>query len=219
MIRGRLVVAFMAGIAAMPGLCAEKIRIVNEGGIRDEWTLAPDAKLPVPAYPKAYQAGQAETCVAIGYLLNPDGTTSDFALLKAWSAAEPKTGRDAFWAAFAGDASNALAHWKFIPRPEVESPRQVYTVATFLFASNAPAELRKRCAIPNLALRLLELRQDNKARRRMASNGLFERLDIDPMLEQRYRDQERQREQMQRGGDWPPTPPSPPPPSPPSGSG
>ena len=37
----------------------DKIRIVNEGGIRDEWTLAPGTKLPVPAYPKSHEAIQA----------------------------------------------------------------------------------------------------------------------------------------------------------------
>lgn len=211
----------MASLLGAQANASDKIRILNEGGIRDEWTLAPGAKLPVPAYPEAYAASQAETCVAIGYLLNPDGTTSDFALLKAWSAAEPKKDRETYWGVFAQHASNALAHWAFVPRPEVGSPRPVYTVATFLFASSSPVELRKRCAIPNLVLRLVELRQDNKAKRRMAGNDLFDRLDIDPGLEQRYRDQERQREQMMQHREvpvkTPPPPPPPPPPTPPGG--
>lgn len=213
-------VALVAAMLAGDADASEKIRIVNEGGIRDEWMLAPGAKLPVPAYPEAYAGNQAETCVAIGYLLNPDGTTSDFALLKAWGAAEPRKDRDTYWGVFAQHASNALAHWAFVPRPEVTSPRPVYTVATFLFASSSPVELRKRCAIPNLALRLVELRQDNKAKRRMAGNDLFDRLDIDPGLEQRYQEQARQQEQAQRSYERPPMAPSPlPPPPPPPGGG
>lgn len=209
----------LALVASMNALAADKIRIVNEGGIRDAWMLAPGAMLPAPAYPKAYEANKAEACVAIGYLLNADGTTSDFAMLNAWSAAEPKRDRDAYWTTFAQDASNALALWKFVPRPEVASPKQVYTVATFLFASANPAELRKRCAIPNLGMRLVELRYDAKLARRMASQDIFARLDIDPTMETRYREQERQRNDAMRARNAipPPQAPSPPPPTPPSG--
>lgn len=194
----------------------DKIRVVNEGGIRDAWALAPGAMLPVPAYPAAYAADQGETCVAIGYLLNADGSTSDFALLKSWSASEPKRDRDAFWSAFANDASNALARWKFVPRPEVASPEPVYTVATFLFASKNAAELRKRCAIPSLAFRIVELRQSGKVRRRMSGFQVFDRLAIDPALEQRYNEQLRVNEQIGRDVE-PELPPTPDVPSPPSG--
>lgn len=216
MIHRRLSFALLMLAICTLAQAGNKIGIVNEGGIRDAWMLAPGAKLPAPAYPEAYAANQAEACVAIGYLLNADGTTSDFAMLNAWSAAEPKRDRDAYWTAFAQDASNALALWKFLPRPEVASPKPVYTVATFLFASANPAELRKRCAIPNLGMRLVELRHDSRLARRMASQDVFARLDIDPMMETRYREQERQRNDALRSRDKipPPQTPSPPPPQP-----
>ena len=181
----RLTWGLLALAALSVAHAEDKIRIVNEGGIRDEWTLAPGTKLPVPAYPKAHEANQAEACVAIGYLLNADGTTSDFALLKAWSAAEPKRDVDGYWTEFARGASDALARWKFMPRPEVASPRPVYTVATFMFAASNQMELRKRCAIPNLAMRLAELRHDTRMSRKMAAQTIFTRLDIDPALESR----------------------------------
>lgn len=212
-----LVLALAAGGQAT---AAEKIRVVNEGGIRDAWTLAPGAKLPVPAYPVEYVASQAEACVSIGYLLNPDGGTSDFALLKSWSANEPKQDRDAYWTAFANAASGALAHWRFQPRPEVSSSRAVYTVATFVFASANAQETRKRCGIPNLAMRIVELRQNTKARRRMSGNTLFDQLDIDPSLEARYRDELYKRDSMRQQDSEPQPPPTPPPtpqPNPPSG--
>lgn len=212
---------FLAGLLALAACAAvhaeDKIRIANEGGIRDAWTLPPGATLPVPAYPEAYRANQAEACLAIGYLINADGTTSDFALLKAWSAQEPQRDRDAYWSAFANDAAAALALWRFAPRPEVKAPRPVYTVATFLFASAAPSETRKHCAIPNLAMRLVELRHDGKASKKMAGQGIFGRLDIDPALESRYREMERQRDEAMRPKDVPVRPSPTPPPTPPSG--
>lgn len=219
---GKLHVAGLVLLLTASGqaAAAEKIRVVNEGGIRDAWTLAPGAKLPVPAYPVEYAASQAEACVAIGYLLNPDGSTSDFALLKSWSASEPMQGRDAYWTAFANAASGALARWHFQPRPEVSSPRAVYTVATFVFASANVQETRKRCGIPNLAMRIVELRQNTKARRRMSSNMLFDQLDIDPSLEARYRDELYKRDAMRQRESEPQPPPMPPPtpqPTPPSG--
>lgn len=190
------VVAMLCSVLAAGQLHAqtqEKIAIVSEGGIRDAWTLAPGAGLPVPAYPKAYEASGAEVCVAVGYLLNADGTTSDFALLKSWSSDEPKSGRDDYWATFAGDASNALARWTFTPRPEVSAAKPVYTVATFLFGARNAGELRSRCAIPNLITRLVELRYDPKAGRKMAFTRIFDRLDIDPSMVTRV-DQQRRSE-------------------------
>lgn len=169
----------------------EKIAIANEGGIRDRWMLAPGASLPVPAYPKAYQASGAEVCVAIGYMLNADGTTSDFSLLKSWSADEPKRHKDEYWSTFAADASAALARWKFAPRPDVTEPKPVYTVATFLFGAANATELRRKCAIPSLTTRLVELRHDPKAGRKMAFAAVFDRLDLDPGMVTRVEQQRR----------------------------
>lgn len=169
----------------------EKIPVVSEGGIRDRWMLAPGATLPVPAYPKAYAANNAEVCLAIGYVLNADGTTSDFSLLKSWSADEPKLQRNEYWSTFAADASAALARWKFAPRPDVTEPKPVYTVATFLFGATNATELRRKCAIPSLTTRLVELRYDAKAGRKMAFAGVFDRLDLDPGMVTRVDQQRR----------------------------
>ncbi len=169
----------------------EKIAIANEGGIRDRWMISPGANLPVPAYPKAYEASGQEVCVAIGYVLNADGTTSDFSLLKSWSADEPKLHKDEYWSTFAADASAALARWKFAPRPDVPEPKPVYTVATFLFGAVNATELRRKCAIPSLSTRLVELRYDAKAGRKMAFAGIFDRLDLDPGMVTRVDQQRR----------------------------
>lgn len=189
--RWSLCVLLMLASAASVAQTQDKIRVVNEGGISHAWTLPPGSKLAVPAYPVEYADNQAEVCVAIGYLLNADGNTSDFALLKSWSAREPRQKREAYWGAFARAASTALSQWRFIPKPDVAVPRQVYTVATFVFASPNLRETSKRCAIPNLGQRLVELRHDNRARRRMSAVDVFDRLDLDPALEAHYLNNQR----------------------------
>src|SRR5688500_16753070 len=48
-----LMAGVVAAAVAAPGLAAEKVRIVNEGGIKDQWTLAEGTKLAAPGYPAA----------------------------------------------------------------------------------------------------------------------------------------------------------------------
>lgn len=197
-----------------PALAQNKIRVVDEGGIRDAWTLAPGATLAAPPYPSGLSANPVEACVSIGYLLNKDGTTSDYALLRAWSADPPKVAdQDAYWGAFADVSAAALSTWRFQPRPEAGTPEPVYTAATFLFAAKDPQAVRSRCESANLARRIVELRDDRKSRRRMA-NGIFDRLDIDPALEDIYRVGEKLRADI-RHQPPPPAPTRPPPPPPP----
>ncbi len=221
MVRRQMLYGLVALLICVSAQAEDRIRVANEGGIRDDWTLPPGAKLAVPAYPSRYADSKADVCVAIGYLLNPDGTTSDFSLLKGWAEQEPRQEREAYWKTFAGGASAALSTWKFVPRSDSVTPRAVYTVATFVFGSAASLELRKRCVIPNLAQHLLELRHDNRLKRRMAEKGLFDRLDIDPLLEQRYQDLYRRNDEAIRPIEPPPTPSPPPspPPNPPAGGG
>lgn len=174
----RFLAGCLAGALCAPVLAAEGIRVVNEGAIRDEWTLPQGYKLAMPEYPAGYASQPASVCVAIGYLINPDGSTSDFALLKSWTSADvPNKDSQDYWTAFANAAAQALSQWRFQPRPEVKAPRPVYTVATMMFA--ASPDLRTHCAIPNLAIRLRELRQDQSARRKM-NTALFDRLELDP---------------------------------------
>lgn len=192
MIRIREMIALLLGATlSMSVYAAEKIQIVNEGGIGESWALPAGGRLAVPSYPGQYAEHQAEVCVAVGFLLNENGTASDFSLLKSWSASEPKRGADEYWAAFAGAAAEALAQWQFVPKPGIATIKPIYTAVTFLFAPSEPRELRKRCAIPQLAERIFELHQDGRARRRMAKNDIFKRLELDPVLEERNRIGER----------------------------
>jgi hypothetical protein len=177
-----LLLAAMAALA-LPGAAAERIPVVDEGAIGDRWSAVPGTMF-APAYPEAYAAGNERVCVVIGYLLNADGHTSDFSLLKSWTSGSNARSRTEFWEAFAGDSSRVLSVWKFRARPGVTSPHPVYTAATFVFGPGNPAETKAHCAIPDLSRHLAELRYDTRAGRLM-SGGIFSRLDIDPAAEVR----------------------------------
>lgn len=215
MLSRTLLLAVLATLA-LPVAASERIRIVNEGGIKDEWTLPPGAKLAAPSYPAEYAESPEDVCVVIGYLVNPDGHTSDFALLKSWSSGDNSSSRTEFWEAFARAASGALAQWQFAPRPEVKSPRPTYTVGTFVFGSQASQGLREQCVIRDVPTRLVELRYDRRAGKLM-TRGIFKQLAIDPALEDRVW----QKMRLANGSDIndaeimarrsPPPPPPPPP--------
>src|SRR4249919_350153 len=163
---------------------ADRIPVTNEGGIRDRWLLADGVTLAAPVYPQEFVRRGDEVCVAVGYLVNADGSTSNYALVKAWSSAgatsEPAPG---YWSAFAEAAADALKQWRFKPRPEVTAATPVYTVGTFVFGMRgARNELRQRCIVPNLAARLRELKAG--ARR----NAMLESLDLDPASDRLQQD-------------------------------
>ena len=153
------------------------IPVVNEGGIKDKWMLAEGVPLAVPQYPPQFVRRHDTVCVGLGYLLNPDGTTSDFALVKAWTSAGAKEPEEGYWGSFAESAANALRQWRFKPRPEVAQAQPVYTIATFVFGGTGAAnEFRSRCAVPKLAVRLRELRA---AKDRRVATSVLDRLDLE----------------------------------------
>lgn len=141
-----------------------KARVANEGEIRDEWRIADGVKLGAPGYPGAFADRGESVCVAMGYRINPDGTTGNYTLLKAWSGTsgdrEPAEG---FWDAFAQASAAALGEWKFAPRQPGASPRAVDTVATMTFSGARavePSELRARCRIDDLTAYLEQVKLD-----------------------------------------------------------
>jgi hypothetical protein len=131
------------------------IAVANEGGIRDKWMLADGAQLAAPGYPAEFAPDMRNVCMALGYKINPDGTTSDFQVLKQWnSATEDKEPQPGFWEAFARAGAAAVGQWRFKPRPEVTSATPVFTVATLNFQATRDitgADLRAHCKIDDLA--------------------------------------------------------------------
>lgn len=125
--------------------------IAGEGRIGDRWMLADGATLATPVYP-AHLAGRGDdVCVALGYRIQPDGRTSDFAVLKQWSSAGDRQQED-YWRAFAEAGADALSQWRFQARPGVAA-RSTYTVATVVFSADPGdgAASREHCRIDDLA--------------------------------------------------------------------
>jgi hypothetical protein len=175
--------------AALPALAAgnDRIRIANEGQIGDQWSLVPGTQL-MPPYPEAYAKDPEQVCMVIGYLVNADGTTSDFALLKSWASGSNARSRGDFWGDFADLASRAVAQWRYSPK-DPASAKPVYTSTTFVFGNVDDAlETKTHCEVADLSDRLAELRYDGRAGR-MMSQGIFGQLDIDPYVDERRRQQ------------------------------
>ena len=151
-------------VLASGAYAQDRVRIANEGGIRNDWMLAPGAKLSAPGYPGAFAKTGDDVCVAVGYRIQPDGSTSDFSLLKAWSSQSGEgEAVEGYWDAFSQASVAALQQWKFAPRPEVGTPIRVDTVATMTFTgmqSVDAATLRGKCKIEDLAAFLEQVKVD-----------------------------------------------------------
>ena len=132
---------------------AERMNIVSEGGTAKDWQPAPGEVPATPGYPGIIADKSDEVCVSVGYMLNKDGSTSDFALLKSWSAKHSGDELSKYVDPFARNALAAVQRWRFVPAPDNRKPHSAYTAATFAFSTNANADqaaLRVRCQIENL---------------------------------------------------------------------
>lgn len=159
----RLLVACVLTLVSLHVVAEEqRPRIVNEGGIKDQWTLAEGVPLAAPGYPAHLVEQGDSVCLALGYAIQPDGSTSDFSVVKSWSSSG--TQPDAYWEAFAQASAGAVSQWKFAPRQGVNRPRLTYTVATMQFMGTPAmdgAELRGHCRVEDLAAMVDEKRRNN----------------------------------------------------------
>ena len=176
--------ALLGALIAFAALAQEGIRVVNEGSIRDKWMLKPGVPLTVPSYPMHLAKRADEVCVALGYLVNPDGTLSDFALLKSWTSAGDDEPEPGYWSAFAEAAGDALKQWRLQPRPEVTHAEPVFTVGTFVFGSQGGAAAREHCKIPNLVVLLRDLEH---AKGHRQTPEILSRLDLRDEMDYRRR--------------------------------
>jgi len=169
---GGVAAAVMSGLSFVASASDQKppeankpeVAIASEGRIGNKWMLAVD-KLAMPQYPDGYAKEARDVCIALGYEIAPDGSTSGYRVLKQWNsqtqAIEPV---DGFWANFANAGVDAVSQWKFKPRPEVTAPQPVFTVATLTWQTRQdtnPATLRGKCRIDDLAV---FLRNDGQVR-------------------------------------------------------
>ena len=144
----------LAGALMLAGaatVAAERIDIVSEGAHNKIW--APPAQPLAPAYPAIVKEND-QVCVGVGYMIEKDGSTSGFMVLKSWSRAHG-SGDKANPAIdpFARNALAAVQQWKFVPL-EAGKERKVYTATTFAFdreASGDAAALKDKCVVSNLS--------------------------------------------------------------------
>lgn len=148
-----VLMAAMGAAWAQDGGPAKQQIVANEGKIGDRWALADGVQLAVAQYPAALAPRGDDACIALGYQINEDGTTSDFAVLKQWNSAngedEPEAG---YWQQFAQSGADALSQWRFKPRPEAGAVRPTYTVATLSFkgGKGQGGDVASHCRIDDL---------------------------------------------------------------------
>lgn len=111
---------------------------------------------PADALAGPVDPGQApgDTCVNLGFLVDRDGATSQFVLLRGWNSAGAGDERAArVLDGYASSAAAAVRSWRFRATAANDKRRPVYTSATFVFparrASDA-APVRARCLIADL---------------------------------------------------------------------
>lgn len=148
-----LVTALLAVLGS--AAAADKATILSEGGAAQYWRPVPES-IAMPAYPGIIADKSEDVCVGVGYMLNTDGSTSDFAVLNAWgSKTDPKTKpTDPHFLPFAQNALAAVQRWKFSSTSGSGSMvKPIYTAATFAFSTTAGADaaaLRRNCTIADL---------------------------------------------------------------------
>jgi hypothetical protein len=148
--------AFVLGLApAIGALAADRTNVVNESASVKIWAPDPAHARTMPGYPSTFADKSEDACVSIGYLLNRDGSTSDYTMLKSWGAKTPDNSRNRnHLDALAQAAVATVQSWHFVPAPGNRAKIQpIYTAATFSFTSNASADresLNSHCRIADL---------------------------------------------------------------------
>lgn len=145
--------AALALVLAGAAVAQDRLSIVNEGDTASLWRPVAEA-YAMPAYPGIVADKSEDVCVSVGYMLKEDGTTSDFAVLKAWgSRTEKAKPTDPHFLPFAQNALAAVQRWRFDSVAGATAKlRPVYTSATFAFSTTgADVEgLKKHCRIGDL---------------------------------------------------------------------
>ncbi|WP_140909169.1 energy transducer TonB [Cognatiluteimonas lumbrici] len=170
----------VAGLAllAAGANAQQRERVANEGTIGDKWMLEDGTTLATPVYPATQASRGDNVCVALGYRIEPDGSTAHFRVLQQWSSAGSRQTDPAYWEAFARAAADAVAQWRFQPRADAGTPVPTVTVATLTFNGDptaASADIGGNCRIVNLNDRLAQLGIKRFSDRSITAHGEFHR--------------------------------------------
>lgn len=169
----RVALAVGALLAAVCASAASRVGIVSEHTLAETWIPAPDAPRVVPGYPASASESTGDVCVNIGFMIEADGKTSNFAELRSWSSATPDAAPPAKLAQpFVQSAAAAVSMWRFVPTKGKARP--VYTSASFAFdrsRTQAAEAIRAHCRIEDLAGLIAHARSEQARRRHAGRDG------------------------------------------------
>jgi hypothetical protein len=149
--------ALMAAGVAFAGRSA----IVNEQEAAQSWKPDPTQKKFVPGYPSTAANPRSDVCVTIGYLIQKDGSTTNFTELKSWSSDSPdRAPKPSESAPYVQIAAAVVSRTKYVRvEPKVHP---VYTSSTFAFdgsKSLGEQAIRAHCLIEDLPKYVAELKE------------------------------------------------------------
>lgn len=151
-------------------VAAERITIVSESKSSELWSPAPGAVRVIAGYPTGVVDKSQDVCVNIGYLINKDGTTSNFTQMKAWSRRSPGVEpKPESVQPFVQSAAAAVSMWRLAPRSG--KARAIYTSATFAFDGSktaTPEQIRANCSIGDLPKFVAEAKREEDRRGNLA---------------------------------------------------
>lgn len=158
---------------------ADKASILSEGAASQFWRPIPET-MAMPAYPAIVADKSEDVCIGVGYMLNPDGSTSDFALLSAWGSktavAKPT---DPHFLAFSQNSMASVQRWKFASIGGVNAKvKPIYTAATFAFSTAQGADVaavRGHCTIADLPDFIAKAQAEAYDRRGNLNKGILDR--------------------------------------------
>ena len=147
--------ALLASGLAAAAFASTTPAIISEGGANAFWRqVTPDA---VPPFPASAPDKSEDVCIGVAYLINADGKTSDFAMLKSWTSKREKgIPAGEAYAPFSQGAVAAVMQRRYAPAQASAggaSVTPVYTASTFAFSQRPDADvqaLRAHCMVDDL---------------------------------------------------------------------
>ena len=148
----RILLASALLLSLVAPVVAERIDIISEGKANKVWNAPADPL--APGWPSTVTSND-QVCVGVGYMIEKDGSTSGFLVLKAWSRDHGEGDKAAHAIdPFARNVLAAVQQWKFTP-VSAGKERKIYTATTFAFDKDAQgdaAALKERCMVDNLSV-------------------------------------------------------------------
>lgn len=143
-------VVLATSLAFAASASAQRVIIVSEQDVAKSWSVSPETAGFVAAYPAAVPDKSQDVCVNLGFMINADGSTSNYTLVKAWSSA---TADDQavlrVTEPFVQNVAAVVQRRKFVPAAK---PRMVYTSVTMAFRGGQAGaeEIRAHCLVADL---------------------------------------------------------------------